>query len=89
MLEFRERDPNKFLVAVGDFNGDGIEDRAVLLLNDANTKLALFVCLTTVSGCEWHRLQVVSVRPCRNGNCHCKDRNIRDPVRHWRLEVPG
>jgi hypothetical protein len=43
--DFRQRDPNRFLLAIGDFNGDGTKDKALLLVNEAGTKLGLFVCL--------------------------------------------
>ncbi|MGA2730839.1 MAG: hypothetical protein ABSE96_23760, partial [Terracidiphilus sp.] len=29
--EFRRKDPNRFLVVTGDFNGDGVQDKALLL----------------------------------------------------------
>jgi hypothetical protein len=44
-------------VAIGDFNGDGVQDKALLLINDKTSKLALFVCLTTAQGFDWHRLE--------------------------------
>lgn len=58
---FRRKDPNRFLVVTGDFNGDGVQDEAFLLVNQHTQKLALFVCLTTATGCDWHRLEVMDV----------------------------
>jgi hypothetical protein len=55
--DFRRRDAQHFLVAIGDFNGDGIQDKALLLLNEQTSKLGLFVCLTTTQGCDWHVLE--------------------------------
>jgi len=55
--DFRRRDPKHFLLAIGDFNGDGVQDKALLLVNDKTSKLGLFVCLTTARGCDWHRLE--------------------------------
>jgi hypothetical protein len=31
--KFRRKDPNLFLVVTGDFNGDGIQDKALLRVN--------------------------------------------------------
>jgi len=59
--EFRRNDPNHFLVATGDFNGDGIQDKALLLVNPRTQKLGFFVCLTTATGCDWHRLEVMDI----------------------------
>jgi hypothetical protein len=55
--DFRLQDRNRFLGATGDFNGDGVQDKALLLVNDKTSKLGLFVCLTTAQGCDWHRLE--------------------------------
>src|SRR5260370_25520423 len=55
--DFRRRDSKHFLLAIGDFNGDGVQDKALLLVNDKTSKLGLFVCLTTARGCDWHRLE--------------------------------
>jgi hypothetical protein len=55
--DFRRHAPKHFLVAIGDFNGDGVQDKALLLVNDKSSKLGLFVCLTTARGCDWHRLE--------------------------------
>ena len=53
---FRQKDTNRFLAATGDFNGDGMQDKALILLNKGTSKLGLFICLTTAKGCDWHRL---------------------------------
>jgi len=53
---FRPKDMNRVLVATGDFNGDGMQDKALILLNKGTPKLGLFFCLTTAKGCDWHRL---------------------------------
>lgn len=57
--DFRRRDHNHFLTAIGDFNGDGVQDKALLLVNEK--KFGLFVCLTTTQGCDWHRLEEVDL----------------------------
>jgi hypothetical protein len=59
--EFRRPDPNRFLVAAGDFNGDGVQDKALLLVNERTKKLGFFVCLATETGCDWHRLEVMDI----------------------------
>lgn len=58
---FREKDPNHFLVVEGDFNGDGVQDKAMLLVNHRAQKMGFFVCLTTATGCDWHRLEVMEI----------------------------
>ena len=58
---FRQRDSYRFLTAIGDFDGDGIADKALLLVNTASTKMGLFVCLKTATGCDWHRLEVMEI----------------------------
>jgi hypothetical protein len=59
--DFREHDPHRFLSATGDFNGDGLRDKAMLLVDADSTKMALFVCLKTTTGCDWHRLEEMDV----------------------------
>jgi len=59
--EFRRKDPNHFLIVTGDFNGDGVQDRALLLVNEHTQKLGFFICLTTAVGCDWHRLEVMDI----------------------------
>jgi hypothetical protein len=59
--DFRRTDPNHFLVATGDFNGDGVQDKALLLVNQRTQKLGFFVCLTTETGCDWHRLETMDI----------------------------
>lgn len=59
--DFRRTDANHFLVATGDFNGDGVQDKAFLLVNQRTQKLGFFVCLTTETGCDWHRLEVLDI----------------------------
>jgi hypothetical protein len=59
--EFRRKDPNQFLVVKGDFNGDGVPDKAFLLVNQHTHKLGFVVCLTTTTGCDWHRLEVMEI----------------------------
>ena len=45
---FKERvkDPNRYLAAKADFNGDGIIDTAKLLVNDLKNKMGLFVFIS-------------------------------------------
>jgi len=59
--EFRRKDPNHFLFVTGDFNGDGVQDKALLLVNQRSQKLGFFVCLTIATGCDWHRLEVMDI----------------------------
>jgi hypothetical protein len=59
--QFRAKDANHFLVAKGDFNGDGVQDKALLLINQHTQKMGFFVCLTTATGCDWHRLEVMEI----------------------------
>jgi hypothetical protein len=59
--DFRRTDPNHFLLATGDFNGDGVPDKALLLVNQRTQKLGFFVCLTTETGCDWHRLETMDI----------------------------
>lgn len=59
--KFREKDPSHFLVVKGDFNGDGVQDKAMLLVNQHTQKMGFFVCLTTATGCDWHRLEVMDI----------------------------
>ena len=59
--EFRRKDSNRFLVVTGDFNGDGLPDKALLLVNHRTRKLGFFICLTTPTGCDWHRLEVMDI----------------------------
>jgi hypothetical protein len=55
------KDPNHFLVVTGDFNGDGVQDKALLLVNHRTQKLGFFVCLTSTTGCDWQRLEVMDI----------------------------
>jgi len=59
--EFRRRERSRFLVAVGDFNGDGVPDKAFLLVNEESSELGLFVCLKTPTGCDWRRLEEIDI----------------------------
>jgi len=59
--DFRRKDPGRFLAATGDFNGDGIRDKAFLLVNNEGSKLGFFVCLMTLKGCDWHRLEEMDI----------------------------
>ena len=58
---FRQKDSTHFLVVKGDFNGDGVQDKALLLVNQHTQQMGLFVCLTTATGCDWHRLEVMEI----------------------------
>jgi hypothetical protein len=59
--DFRRKDPSHFLTVIGDFDGDGVKDRAVLLVTEKSTQMAFFVCLSTPNGCNWHRLEVMEI----------------------------
>jgi hypothetical protein len=59
--QFREKDSNHFLVVKGDFDGDGVQDKALLLVDQHNHKMGFFVCLMTATGCDWHRLEVMDI----------------------------
>ena len=39
----RSKDPNQYLAAKADFNGDGITDTALMLVNDSINKMGLYV----------------------------------------------
>ncbi len=59
--DFRKKDPKRFLRVDGDFNGDGIQDQALLLVSQDGTKLGFFVCLRGATGCSWHRLEAMDI----------------------------
>src|SRR5438874_8446331 len=59
--EFRQKDPNHFLVVKGDFDGNGVQDRALLLINQHTQRLGLFVCLAMATRCDWHRLELMDI----------------------------
>lgn len=59
--QFRQKDPNHNLVVNGDFNGDGVQDKAVLVVNEHSRKMGFFVCLTTGTACDWHRLEDMDI----------------------------
>jgi hypothetical protein len=44
---WRKEDANLFLIAKADFDGDGKEDEASLLINDKENKMGLFVTLSS------------------------------------------
>jgi hypothetical protein len=45
-LDWRKEDPQLYLVAKSDFDGDGETDIAELLINDKNNRMGLFVKLS-------------------------------------------
>src|SRR5713101_6611401 len=59
--EFMCKSLNYFLFVTGDFNADGVQDKALLLVNQHTQKLGFFVCLMTARGCDWHRLEVMDI----------------------------
>jgi len=59
--DFRQKDPNRFSVVTGDFNGDGVQDKALLLINERGKQMGFFICLTTATGCDWLRLEVMDI----------------------------
>ena len=59
--DFRKKDPNHFSVVKGDFNGDGVQDKALLLINQRAQKMGFFVCVAIPTGCAWHRLEVMDI----------------------------
>jgi len=42
----RKDHPNRYLAAKADFNGDGVVDTALMLVNDSSNKMGLFVFLS-------------------------------------------
>jgi hypothetical protein len=46
-LGWRKEDPNFYISAKADFDGDGKEDEARLLINDKENKMGLFVTLSS------------------------------------------
>jgi hypothetical protein len=49
-LGWRKEDPNFYIKAKADFDGDGKEDEARLLINDKENKMGLFVELSSRPG---------------------------------------
>jgi hypothetical protein len=47
--EWRNRDKNRFLTIEADFNGDGVPDRAMLLVRDKDSTLGLFAFVSQAS----------------------------------------
>jgi hypothetical protein len=43
---WRSKNPHRYLVARGDFNGDGVRDVAQLLVNESTHHVALWVALS-------------------------------------------
>lgn len=56
--DWRQRDAEKFSVATGDFNGDGIPDRALLLVSRRGKRAGLYVFLSEGVGFKVHALDV-------------------------------
>lgn len=56
--DWRQRDAEKYSVAIGDFNGDGILDRAVLLVSRSGKRAGLYVFLSENGGFKAHALDV-------------------------------
>ncbi|OGR05390.1 MAG: hypothetical protein A2511_00425 [Deltaproteobacteria bacterium RIFOXYD12_FULL_50_9] len=46
MLKWRNKDSNRYLAAIADFNGDGKNDKALMLVNDKTNKMRLYVFLS-------------------------------------------
>ena len=46
-ISWRKEDPNLYVAAKADFDGDGKEDVARLLINDKENKMGLFVALSS------------------------------------------
>ncbi len=46
-LGWRKEDPNLYITAEADFDGDGKDDEARLLINDKENKMGLFVTLSS------------------------------------------
>ncbi|MDD5711204.1 MAG: hypothetical protein PHY31_00435, partial [Smithellaceae bacterium] len=44
---WRDKDPDRYLVVKGDFDGDGEEDIARLLIDDEHNKIGVFVALSS------------------------------------------
>lgn len=56
--DWRQRDAEKFSVATGDFNGDGILDRALLLVSRSGKRAGLYVFLSERAGFKVYALDV-------------------------------
>jgi len=59
MFKERTGDPFGYLKAKADFNGDGIIDTAILLINDKNNKMGLFVSVS--SGEKFNIIQLAEM----------------------------
>ena len=47
---WREKDAEKFALVEGDFNGDGVADKAMLLVSKENRSVGLFVFMSQAKG---------------------------------------
>lgn len=54
--DWRQREAEKFSVASGDFNGDGVSDRAVLLVSRNGKRAGLYVFLSVSTGFKVYAL---------------------------------
>lgn len=56
--DWRQKDAEKFSVAIGDFNGDGVLDRAILLVSRNGKRAGLYVFLSGNGGFKAYALDV-------------------------------
>jgi len=56
--DWRQKDTEKFAVATGDFNGDGVSDRAALLMSRNGKRAGLYVFLSESAGFKAYALDV-------------------------------
>jgi len=59
-LGWRKENPNLYISAKADFDGDGREDEARLLISDKENKMGLFVTLSSQKGANPLLLEVIA-----------------------------
>ncbi len=58
-MAWRDKDPNLYLVVKADFDGDGKEDIAYLLVNSKDNSIGLFVVMASVGNARPLQLEII------------------------------